>query len=331
MDGIFKIVPPNGAVEILGVKLVGVTAENGMKLLFSVGFVLLTLLLASGLRWLTGRLLRGRRDVRVAFWTRQAIHLITTVLLLLGLVSVWFDDPTRLTTALGLVTAGLAFALQKVVTSAAGYVVILRGRTFNVGDRITMGGVRGDVIALGFIQTTIMEMGQPPAVQTADPAMWVHSRQYTGRVVTVSNSRIFDEPVYNYTRDFPYIWEEISLPIAYNADRSRAETILLDVANRHTVPIGEMGEASLQEMERRYFIRRASMIPKVYYRLTDNWLELTVRFIARDHGVRELKDVLSREILDALDEAGIGFASSTLEIVGLPPLHLERNARLKKS
>jgi small-conductance mechanosensitive channel len=72
---------------------------------------------------------------------------------------------------MGLVTAGLAFALQKVVTAVAGYLVILRGRTFNLGDRITMGGVRGDVIALGFIQTTIMEMGQPPPVQNAEPAI----------------------------------------------------------------------------------------------------------------------------------------------------------------
>ena len=122
------------------------------------------------------------------------------MLLSLGLVSVWFDDPTRLATALGLVTAGLAFALQRVITALAGYIVILRGKTFNVGDRITMGGVRGDVIALGFIQTTIMEMGQPPAVQNADPAMWVRARQYTGRVVTVTNDKIFTEPVYNYSR-----------------------------------------------------------------------------------------------------------------------------------
>ena len=124
-----------------------------------------------------------------------------TVLLLLGLASIWFDDPTRLTTALGLVTAGLAFALQRVVTALAGYVLILRGKTFNVGDRIVMGGVRGDVIALGFIQTTIMEMGQPPPVQNADPAMWVQGRQYTGRIVTVSNAKMFDEPVFNYTRE----------------------------------------------------------------------------------------------------------------------------------
>ena len=327
MERFIKIVPPNGAVEILGVKLVGVTAENGMKLLFSLIFIALSILLATGLRWLTGRLLRGHRDVRAAFWARQAVHLITTVVLLLGLVSVWFDDPTRLTTALGLITAGLAFALQKVVTSIAGYFVILRGQTFNVGDRITMGGVRGDVIALGFIQTTIMEMGQPPPVQNADPAMWVHSRQYTGRVVTVSNSKIFDEPVYNYTREFPFIWEEMVIPVTYTADRGRAERILLEVSGRHTIPISELGEPALVAMEQRYFIRRADLTPRVYFRLTDNWLELTVRFIARDHGIRELKDAMSREILAGLDEAGIGIASSTYDIVGLPPLRIERALR----
>jgi small-conductance mechanosensitive channel len=121
------------------------------------------------------------------------------------------------------------------VTAVAGYFVILRGKTFNVGDRIVMGGVRGDVIALSFTQTTIMEMGQPPSVASDDPGMWVKRRQYTGRIVTVSNSKIFDEPVYNYSRDFPYIWEEISLPVSYTADRKRAEEVLLDVARRHAV------------------------------------------------------------------------------------------------
>ena len=323
MDSWLRIVPPNGAVEILGVKLVGVTAENGKKLLFTLAFILLVLLLQRLLRWSSRVLLRDSAGARGGFWARQGIRLSSTVLLALGLVSIWFDDPTRLTTAVGLVTAGLAFALQKVVTAVAGYFVILRGETFNVGDRITMGGVRGDVIALGFIQTTIMEMGQPPPVQGADPAMWVRSRQYTGRVVTVTNDKIFDEPVYNYTRDFPYIWEELILPITYTADRRRAEQILLDVARRRTVTIAEMGEDAIAQMERRYVVRRADMNPRVYYRLTDNWLELTVRFVAKDHGVRELKDEISRDVLDQLDAAGIGVASATFDIVGLPPMRFE--------
>ena len=48
MDRFIRIVPPNGAVEILGVKLVGVTAENGKKLLLSLAFILLTLLVGAG-------------------------------------------------------------------------------------------------------------------------------------------------------------------------------------------------------------------------------------------------------------------------------------------
>ncbi len=248
---------------------------------------------------------------------------MVAVTLLLGVLSIWFDDPTRLATALGLVSAGLAFALQKVVTAVAGYFVILRGKTFNVGDRIVMGGVRGDVIALGFTQTTIMEMGQPPSVQGADPAMWVRSRQYTGRVVTVSNAKVFDEPVYNYTREFPYLWEEMVLPIPYSADRGRAEQILLEVARRHAVPADELNAEAVEELKRRYFLDRPATDPRVYYRLTDNWLELAVRFVVRDRGIRDTKDAMSRDLLAALDAAGIGLASATFEVVGLPPLRIQ--------
>ncbi len=214
-------------MEGFGIRFVGVNAENGQKLLLTGALILIVWLVRIALRRIVKSTRLARTDPHTEFWSRQGINIGTTALLVLGLLSIWFDDPTRLATALGLVTAGLAFALQKVVTAIAGYFVILRGTTFAVGDRITMGGVRGDVIGLGFIQTTIMEMGQPPAIESStDPAMWVRSRQYTGRVVTVSNDKIFDEPVYNYTRDFPYIWEEMRLPITFGADRRRAERIL---------------------------------------------------------------------------------------------------------
>jgi small-conductance mechanosensitive channel len=323
MDALIRLVGPNQAVEILGVRLVGVNAENGRKLLFTIAFVLALLLLRAGLRWLAARALAGRVEERVQFWVRQGIGLAVTALLTIGVASIWFDDPARLATALGLVTAGLAFALQRVVTAVAGYFVILRGRTFNVGDRIVMGGVRGDVIALGLTQTTIMEMGQPPPVQGDDPAMWVHSRQYTGRVVVVSNARIFEEPVYNYTRDFPYLWEELRVPIAYRADRRQAERLLLEAAARHGVPAAELGAEALAELRRRYLLKPAEVGPRVYYRLTDDGLELTVRFIVPEVGIREAKDAMSRDILAGFERAGIALASTTVELVGVPPLRLQ--------
>lgn len=312
----------DGALTIFGIRLVGVNVENGKKLLLTLALLAVIWLLRYLLRGVLRLVLRGRSNVRARFWARQGINIFTSVITVLGVLGIWFDNPTRLTTALGLVTAGLAFALQKVITAFAGYFVILRGQTFSVGDRITMGGVRGDVIALGFIQTTIMEMGQPPSMQGADPAMWVKSRQYTGRVVTVTNDKIFDEPVYNYTRDFPYLWEEIAIPITYTADRKRAERILMETAQRHTVQISEMSQEALHNMQQRYFVGTADLMPRTYYRITDNWLELTVRFLVKDHGVRDIKDAVSRDILEAFDNAGIGIASATYDVVGFPPIRV---------
>lgn len=314
---------PNDALQLFGVTLIGVTPESGRKVLLTFAVIVLVLLLGRLLRAVIGAATRHVSRPRLRFWAQQGVNFFTALAILLGVVSVWFDDPGRLSTAFGLVTAGLAFALQRVITALAGYFVILGGKTFNVGDRIVMGGVRGDVIALGLMQTTIMEMGQPPSVQDDDPAMWVAARQYTGRIVTVSNANIFDEPVYNYTRDFDYLFEEITIPIKYEADRGRAETILLDAAQRHTAEAQKIGEAEAKELQRRYFMREATFGPRVYLRLTDNWLELTVRFVARDHGVRELKDAISRDILAGLDEAGIGVASATFEVVGLPTVRLK--------
>jgi small-conductance mechanosensitive channel len=321
VQNIIQLVRPHDSLQIFGVKLVGFNADNGRKILFSCAFLSVV--------WLTGRLLkwmtRGSSSSRErrAFWTRQGISIAVTLINILGLLSIWFDDPTRLATALGFVTAGLAFALQRVVTALAGYILILRGKTFNVGDRITFGGIRGDVIGLGFLQTVIMEMGQPPAVQNADPAMWVQGRQFSGRIVTVTNAKIFDDPVYNYTRDFPFIWEEMRIPVSYTADRKRAEQIMLSAADTHTRKVVQLSESSLESLERRYYVTKSELEPRVFVRLTDNWIELALRFVAPDHGVREIKDHISRDILAGFEEAGIGIASSTYDIVGLPTVRVQ--------
>jgi len=313
-------------MDILGVHFVGLTAETGRKLLLSVALVVLSLLISRGLQAMAGVVFHQRRNRKVQFWTQQTTKLLAVVVLVVGLVSIWFDNPARLTTIAGLLSAGLAVALQRVVTSVAAYFVILRGKVFHIGDRIAMSDVRGDVIDLGFVRTTIMEMGQPPGEQGDSPSVWVQSRQYTGRIVTVTNDKIFENPVYNYSGEFPYLWDEIHLPIPYNGDRNRAEQILLETVKKHTVNIAEVAEKDLQELRRRYFVDSANLEPKVYYRLTDNWVDMTVRFVAKSRGIRELKDQMSREILDALDAAGIQIASTTYEIVGLPPLRIENSA-----
>ena len=322
-------------MDLFGIHLVGLSADTGRKLLATL--VVIAALLA--LRWIVTGLahvvFRGEdrrstdpevehRDERRRFWARQLVRILVAVGFIVGVASIWFDDPGRLATVAGLLTAGVAIALQRVITSVAGYLIILRGRTFTVGDRITMGGVRGDVVALDFMQTTVMEMGEPPSMQTDGTPSWVHARQYTGRIVRITNDRIFDAPVYNYTREFPYLWEEMHFPIKYDDDREKVERLLVDIARRHTAPIVERATPALRELERRYPIAVGEeLVPRIYLRMTDSWLEFSLRFLAEARTVRGVKDAMTRDILTALDREKIELASGTYEIVGLPPVRVE--------
>ena len=311
-------------LHLFGITLIGATAENGRKLLLTIAFIALVLVVGWAIRQLLKLFIGSRGGTRFHFWAKQAVSLTLALILILGVASIWFDNPARLATAIGLVGAGIAFALQRVITAVAGYFVILRGKTFNVGDRIVMGGVRGDVVNLSFMQTQIMEMGQPPQVHPGtEPAMWVHSRQFTGRLVTVTNDKVFDEPVYNYTHEFPYIWDEMRVPIRYQDDCAQAQSILLDAAQRHAITEDRVGTDEVRRLHQRFGLNLGEIDPRVYWRITDNWLELTVRFLAPDHGVRDIKDAMSRDILAALDQAKIGIASGTYAIVEMPPIKLE--------
>lgn len=270
----------------------------------------------------------GRKGaVKPRFWVRQVIGLVALAAILAGIGVIWAPALKNASGIFGLVAAGVAVALQRVITSFAGYLIILRGNVFTVGDRITIGGVRGDVVALGFMQTTVLEMGQSPPEQAAEPAIWVRGRQYTGRVVRITNDKIFDSPVYNYTREFPYVWDEIIIPIHHDADRKRAEEILLSVAGAHTRDVIAEATPCIDELRRHYFVKgNIELEPRVFMTITDNWLELALRFISREPGVRGLKDALSRGILTEFASAGISIASSTSEISVVTPLEVRTAA-----
>jgi small-conductance mechanosensitive channel len=310
----------------LSFRMVSLAISSGtttQKTLATLALLAAVLIVASALRTAVSVALRNRESDKPRFWARQVVSLTALAGMVAGIAVIWAADVGNATGILGLAAAGVAVALQRVITSFAGYLIILRGNLFSVGDRITIGGVRGDVVALGFMQTTVLEMGQSPPEQAAEPAVWVRGRQYTGRVVRITNDKIFDSPVYNYTREFPFVWDEIVVPIHHHADRKRAEQILLSVARAHTAEAIRDAAPCLDELRKHYFIKgEIELEPRVYLTITDNWLELALRFVAPEPGVRAMKDALYRGILDELERAGITIASSTMEVSVVTPLEV---------
>jgi small-conductance mechanosensitive channel len=300
----------------------------GRKFLFTVALVVIVIVVSAVLRASAARMFGGTDRERPRFWSEQIVSLAALITIVVGILAIWFDDPGRLTSALGLATAGVAVALQRVITSFAGYLIILRGNLFTVGDRIVMDTVRGDVIRLGFMQTTVMEMGQSVAESAAAPAMWVGGRQYSGRIVRITNDRIFDAPIYNYTREFPFVWEEIKIPIHHDADRAAAEKILLTIGQRHTTQVERDAKPALEKFRRMFFLPGdIETSPRVFYRLTDNWLELALRFIAPEPGVRNLKDSMYRDILTEFERQNISIASTSMEIAVPNPVSVRGTLR----
>jgi len=135
-------------------------------------------------------------DATTRYRARKSIALIGYVIMILATAIVFNDRLGGLTVAFGVAGAGIAFALQEVIASAAGWVAISFGNFYAPGDRVQLGGIKGDVIDVGILRTTLMEVGQ-----------WVDADLYNGRIVRVANSFIFKEPVFNYSADFPFLWD----------------------------------------------------------------------------------------------------------------------------
>lgn len=306
-------------MEFYGVRIVGLHGETLRKLVLTFAIIALMLLVRWAFGFVAGL---GSKLSLKTIWARKGIRLAVGATGLVLIMSVWFDSPQRLATFTGLLAAGAAFASQNAILSIAGYFVIVFGKVFNIGDRIEVGEVRGDVLDIGLFKTTVMEMGVPSAL-IPHPNHWIGGRQYSGRVVTFTNAEIFKQPTFNYTSTFDFAWDEIRLPLKFDVELDRAEQIVLEATARATADVVEGARQQYGELRHKYLINAAELQPQTFVRISDSWVELSVRFLTRAHGVRKLKDRICRELLVRFREAGIEIATTTYEVVGTPRVKLE--------
>jgi len=163
---------------------------------------------------------------------------------------------------------------------------------------------------ISLLRTTVMEVGE-----------WVKADQYTGRVVTVANRTVWVSPVYNFTQHWGYLWDEITLPITYESDWQRAAEIMLEQGQTYTKELQADAEAKLSRMLDRFPLKETKVEPTLYLAMTDNWIELTLRFVVDAQERRMVKGQLHRDLLQHIQaEKKIAVASTTIEIVGFPPM-----------
>jgi small-conductance mechanosensitive channel len=236
--------------------------------------------------------------------------LLTIVLLLV----VFSDKLGGITVALGVAGAGIAFSLQEVIASFAGWLAILFGGFYKTGDRVQLGGIKGDVMDIGVLRTTIMETGQ-----------WVDGDLYNGRIVLIANSFVFKEPVFNYSGDFPFLWDEIKIPIQYGSNYNKAKEIIEAVGREVAGDLTETSKEVWGTMQRKYLLEDAKTEPMVSIIANDNWVEFTLRYVVGYRKRRVTKSDLFSKLLTRIEatDGEIKFASATFQLVGKPELKVE--------
>ena len=228
---------------------------------------------------------------------------LTRVLrLLLGLasaalvVTTVFANWRAAVASLGLLSLVLGFALQTPITSLLAWVYILVRRPYRVGDRIRMGQITGDVIGIGYLDTTIWEFG----------GEYLSTDHPSGRLIKFPNSNVLQEPVWNYSwAAFPWVWNEVKLQVGYDADVAWVGQVMQETAQEE---IGAAMAANVQVY--REILSRTPVDhlevherPSLAVRIGEStWVEVMVRYLVNPKEAGRVKTRLIQKMLARLNE-----------------------------
>ena len=254
----------------------------------------------------------------VKYKTQKAIEVLGYFLVIVITISYFTGSIKDFGLAIGLLSAGITITLQELILSIAGSFYIFLVKVYQPGDRIEINGIKGDVIDIDSVYTTMMEIGQ-----------WISSDNYSGRIVKLSNAFVFKGPVYNYSKDFPFVWDEFNLPIRYGSDIDLAKSIVISVAQKTLAGYVQESMEGWKNVVDRYYIEDAQVDPSLAITLTDNWVQFNLRYIVDYKKRRITKHLLNEEIGKRILETNgkVVLASATYEIVSIPTINLEKEGK----
>lgn len=259
-----------------------------------------TLLIVLGLIWLFSELWRrasfryihdARRRRQFLVLRRVVTGFCMAVVILLGFIS----DFSSLATYAGLITAGIAVALQAVILSVAAYFFLVGRYGVRVGDRVTVvyngaNSVTGDVVDIGLVRFYLMELAGSGIEVTP-----------TGRIVVFPNSILFQtSPLFKQVPGTEYTWREIGLPLHAESDAQLAEKELLALVNTLYEEYRPLLEKQHMGIEQMVGVHMDVPKPNTRARFVGSGLEVVVHYPVPLRQAAELDDRIVMEVMDIL-------------------------------
>jgi small-conductance mechanosensitive channel len=254
------------------------------------------------------RVISQIEDSKTRYSFRKTVSILYLAFLFLVIIRIWVEETETLIVTYGLVGAGVAVALQDFFKNFAGGIVIFLTKMYSVGDRIEIDTNYGDVIDIGILYTTLLELRR-----------WIAGDQATGGLTVIPNGFVLSKPLYNYTKDNTFIWDEMEIPITYDSDWDQAIEKMIEIVKIETGQMITRAEQELSTLRQKYYLSERDVEPAVFVRLTDNWIVLRLRYITDVRQRRTMSNRISQKILQELKKTeNIKIASETLDIVGFP-------------
>jgi small-conductance mechanosensitive channel len=280
---------------LVGSKLVPLLqAEIDLTRRFLRGAALIIIVLAIG-KAVTVYAIGRIEDAATRFTLRRIQYLVAGLLIAIIAVSVIFVNWYAALTALGIGSIIVGLAVQTPMKSFIAWIFILVRHPFRVGDRIKIDDATGDVIDVGYLDTTLWEFG----------GQYLSTDHPSGRVIRFPNEKVLDSIVYNYSWPlFPYIWNEIKFNVAYGADLEFISKTMQKITEE------ELGEEMMKRVEVfRDLLARTPVDelevherPRVIFRVSENtWLEAIVRYVVPPREAGRIKTRLIKKLLAALN------------------------------
>ncbi|MCR9144085.1 MAG: mechanosensitive ion channel family protein [bacterium] len=233
-------------------------------------------------------------------WSRGSGY-IFVALIFITVGRIWFEGFQSLVTYFGILSAGIAIALQDVLKNLAGWLFILWRKPFRIGDRIQIGENAGDVIDQRIFQFTLLEIGN-----------WVRADQSTGRVIHIPNGLIFTQSIANFFSGFAYIWCEIPVLLTFESDWRKAKTILRKIVDETAMELSEAAQVRVRSASQKYLIFYNRLTPIVYTSVEDSGVLLTMRFLCEPRRRRLREEQIWEAVLEEFaNHQDIDFAYPT--------------------
>jgi small-conductance mechanosensitive channel len=227
-------------------------------------------------------------DPSLRFQVNKGVGYFFGVVASVIVLKIWVHGVTGLATYLGLLSAGLAIALQDPVANFAGWIFIVVRRPFGVGDRVQIGQHTGDVVDIRPFQFVMMEVGN-----------WVRADQSTGRIIRVPNALVFKNPVANYDEAFGYVWNELEVLVTMESDWKAAKEALHRIVNEHTEKLTPDVTQRIRLAADRLHIKFGKLTPVVWTSVADSGVRLTIRYLCKPRERRSSASEIWESILEA--------------------------------